>query len=161
MAEPKLEYRQLAERALLGVVREALALTARAGLPGEHHFYLTFRTDFPGVGLSSALKARYPSQMTIVLQNQFWNLSVGDTGFSVRLSFDGKVEQLTIPFASLTSFTDPHAKFGLRFEPRADESAAASAAVPASAKMGTDAPPEGENAGCATVVTLDAFRKKQ
>ncbi|MBE1236837.1 hypothetical protein IHV25_04120 [Phaeovibrio sulfidiphilus] len=108
-------YDQMVENALRGVVREALSITEKQGLPGFNHFYITFRTDHPGVLLPTRLKATHPHTMTIVLQNQFWDLSVYDEAFGVVLSFSGRREHLTIPFDSITAFVDPHANFGLQF----------------------------------------------
>jgi hypothetical protein len=103
--------------ALRGVAREALARTARDGLSGEHYFHVSFRTGAPGVLLPNHLVAKYPDEMLIVLQHQFWDLDVREQYFSVTLSFDSKPQAVTIPFAALTSFSDPSIKFGLRFDP--------------------------------------------
>src|SRR5690348_16029779 len=92
MSSNTLDYERLVDGALKGVVREALAMTARRGLPGTHHFYLTFKTAHPGVEISDALHARYPDEMTIVLQHQFWGLDVGEDGFGVTLSFSRSEE---------------------------------------------------------------------
>lgn len=108
-------YDQMVEHALRGVVREALSVTQTHGLPGANHFYITFRTDHPGALVSSRLKAVHPHAMTIVLQNQFWDLTVCDESFGVTLSFSGRREHLTVPFDSITAFVDPHASFGLQF----------------------------------------------
>lgn len=108
-------YDQMVERALRGVVREALHVTETQGLPGGSHFYITFRTDHPEVLISSRLKAVHPHSITIVLQNQFWDLTVYDEAFGVTLSFSGRREHLTVPFEAITAFVDPHASFGLQF----------------------------------------------
>ncbi len=118
-----LDYGRLVREALRDVPRQALRVAASEGLPGEHHFYLTFRTPHPGVGLSPGLRARYPDQMTIVLQHQFRDLAVGEDAFSVTLRFGGVLERVHVPFAALVAFADPAAKFALQFEP-APESAA-------------------------------------
>jgi len=112
-----LDYARLVREALRDVPRQALRIAAGEGLPGDHHFYLTFRTSHPGVALSPGLHARYPEQMTIVLQHQYRDLAVGEDAFSVTLRFGGAPERLHVPFAALVSFADPSARFGLQFEP--------------------------------------------
>jgi hypothetical protein len=116
MSDDALKYDRMVETALRGVVREALTLTAEHGLPGNHHFYITFRTDHPGVSLADYLRERFPGEMTIVLQLQFWGLKVEDDRFEVTLSFNDKPERLCIPFAAVTAFADPSVRFGLQFE---------------------------------------------
>ena len=116
-----IDYPTLLQGALRGVVRDLLARTASLGLPGEHHFYLTFRTDAPGVELPAGLRQRYPLEMTIVLQQQFWGLEVGDDAFSVTLRFGGAPQRVTIPLAALTAFVDPSVPFGLRLAEEAAE----------------------------------------
>lgn len=116
MDEPIISYERLVERALRGVLREALVMTVNEGLPGEHHFYITFRTGHPDVVMPSHLKALHPEDMTIVLQHQFWNLQVTDEWFSIELSFQGRREFMHIPFEAVTAFADPYAKFGLQFQ---------------------------------------------
>ena len=113
MAHDLFNYPGMVETALRGVVREALARAAREGLRGGHHFYVSFRSSAADVVLPDYLLAKYPDEMTIVLQNQFWGLEVRDHDFSVTLSFQNRPEQLTIPFAAVTSFADPAVKFGL------------------------------------------------
>ncbi|MFA7432063.1 MAG: ClpXP protease specificity-enhancing factor SspB [Rhodospirillaceae bacterium] len=162
MDEPIISYEELVERALRGVLREALQLTVRDGLPGQHHFYITFHTDHPGVRMPPSLKAMHPQDMTIVLQHQFWNLEVTNDWFQVELSFKGKPELLHIPFEAVTAFADPFAKFGLQFQIDLD---AASSALLDDEDIGdvedgdpaTTPPPVPSGA---KVVTLDAFRKK-
>ncbi len=117
-SESLLPYARWAEDALRAVVLDALGYAAEHGLPGEHHFYLTFRTDSPGVAIPGHLKARYPQEMTIVLQHQFWDLNVTEHTFEVGLSFSGIPERLLIPFDALTGFFDPSVQFGLKFELR-------------------------------------------
>jgi len=169
MADNQIDYEALVERALRGVLRQALNHAESKGLPGEHHFYITFRTDYPGAVVPPRLKASYPQEMTIVLQHQFWGLEIGDTSFSVTLSFANQLERLTVPFAAVTGFADPAVKFGLQFEGR-DGGAARVPSVPAASKAasaGRDtgnsdaaAPPAPKPPGTADVVTLDSFRKK-
>lgn len=116
MSTDMIRFDVLVQDALRGVVRKVLAEVARAGLPGEHHFYVTFDTTHAGVRVSSRVKARYPEEMTIVLQHQFWDLNVSETGFDVGLSFGGIPEKLVIPFAAVKGFFDPSVQFGLQFE---------------------------------------------
>jgi uncharacterized protein len=156
MAQDLLDYNEMVETALRGVVREALARTAREGLRAGHHFYLSFSTRAPGVILPGDLLAKYPEEMTIVLQHQFWGLDVREREFSVTLSFQNRPEQLTIPFAAVTSFADPSVKFGLQFEP-AGERLADTAALPAKIAADEAAKPERQ---AAEIVTLDKFRKR-
>ena len=130
MAETPLRYDLWVEQALRQVIRRALAHVARSGLPGEHHFYLTFRTTAPGVVLSDALRAQYPDEMTIVLQNQFWNLAIHEDGFEVALSFGGVRTTLGIPFHAVTAFADPGVNFGLQLKPFEPETEASAASGP-------------------------------
>ena len=116
MSEDPLDYERMVREALIEVPRRALRLAAREGLPGEHHFYVSFRTGDPGVSVSPSLRARHPEEMTVVLQHQYWDLAVGDDAFSVTLRFGGAPERLHVPFAALTAFADPAAEFGLRFD---------------------------------------------
>jgi hypothetical protein len=116
-----LKYDVMVERALRGVLRDALGLVAERGLPGEHHFYITFRTDQPGVEIPDRLRERYPSEMTIVLEKQFWGLEVGQESFAVTLSFADLPERLTVPFESVIAFADPSVRFGLQFDSGGEE----------------------------------------
>lgn len=116
-----LSYERMVEDALRGVLREALRLTAKQGLPGAHHFYITFDTTAPGVQIAASLKALHPNEMTIVLQHQFWDLIVEEERFGIALSFNGVQQHLSIPFAAVTAFADPHAKFGLQFHVEFEE----------------------------------------
>ena len=116
MSLDPLDYARLVREALLDVPRGALRFIAREGLPGEHHFYVSFRTTHPGVSISPSLRARHPEEMTVVLQHQYWDLAVGDDAFSVTLRFGGIRERLHVPFGALTAFADPAAEFGLRFD---------------------------------------------
>ncbi len=146
-------YDRMVEEALRGVVRQALGLAAEHGLPGDHHFYVTFETGHAGVRIPAHLKAQHPDEMTIVLQHQFWGLELVGDAFEVTLSFGGVSERLHIPMAAITGFADPSAKFGLQFQAiDGDAADAAPAAAPEPAAA------EGEETG--KVVTLDAFRKK-
>lgn len=187
MSKDVLRYDLMVQDALKGVVRKILTEAARDGLPGEHHFYVTFRTEAPGVRLSQRLREKHPDEMTIVLQHQFWDLSVGDHSFEVGLSFSGVPERLLVPFDAISTFFDPSVQFGLKFEAQGEpEDAATSAqnaepseAAPAPARIVpaakgkapaaeaaaamTKAEPaaEGDDSrGSAEVVSLDSFRKK-
>src|SRR3990170_1851837 len=121
-AEPTIDYEALAQDAMRGVVRTVLVQAAKTGLPGDHHFYISFDTAASGVVLSKRLKEKYPNEMTIVLQHRFWDLSVQDDGFEVKLTFDGIPERLVVPFAAIRVFFDPSVRYGLQFEdPDADQ----------------------------------------
>ncbi|HMO29460.1 ClpXP protease specificity-enhancing factor SspB [Enterovirga sp.] len=133
MSTDLIRYDLLVQEALKGVVRRVLTNAAREGLPGEHHFYISFRTDRPGVRLSPRLRERYPADMTIVLQHQFSGLAVNDQAFEVGLSFSGVPERLRVPFDALTGFFDPSVQFGLKFEPQEE-------AQPAGEAVQTTAP---------------------
>lgn len=111
-----IRYDLLAQEALRGVVRRVLVDAARDGLPGDHHFYISFDTRAPGVRLSQRMREKYPEEMTIVLQHQFWDLNVTEHTFEVGLSFGGVPERLLVPFSALKGFFDPSVKFGLQFE---------------------------------------------
>lgn len=157
----KLHYDRMMENALRGVVREALETAAATGLPGEHHFYITFRTEFPEVDIPARLKQRHPDEMTIVLQHQFWDLKVDADRFGVTLSFDRVHERLTVPYAAITAFVDPSVQFGLQFP----ASTPAPKAEPAPAKEVAKSDTKSDSAeptpdSGARVVALDAFRKK-
>jgi hypothetical protein len=174
MAEAGLDYQKLTQQALRGVVRSALEIAARQGLPGDHHFFIAFSTGAPGVNISSRLREKYPEEMTIVLQHQYWGLEVFQDRFQVKLSFNNTPETLVIPFAAVKGFLDPSVQFGLQFETgigagdtsRANASAVVAETTPAAADDAgpAEAPEsadEDEAAGdTAAVVSLDAFRKK-
>lgn len=167
MGLEELRYDKMVEEALRGVVRESLAFAAEHGLPGDHHFYITFRTHLPGVAVPDYARARHPDEMTIVLQHQYWDLDVDEAGFAVTLSFSGKSERLVIPFGAITGFADPSAKFGLQFqgipgqaddgdEDFEDEDSDGSTTAPEAGAV----PPAGGDDSDGKVVTLDRFRKK-
>jgi hypothetical protein len=168
MAEDLMRYDQLAQNALRGVVRDALRKVQKTGLPGEHHFYIAFNTRFPGVILSERIAARYPREMTVVLQHQFWNLVVTEELFEVELSFDNIPEKLVVPFNAVKGFLDPSVQFGLQFEVvQADGQKDGMQKPVVESKAPVEA--EGERAttedatsesGETKVVSLDAFRKK-
>jgi hypothetical protein len=113
----QIRYDLLTQKALRGVVRTVLTDAAKKGLTGDHHFYISFNTQADGVRLSQRILAQYPEEMTIILQHQFWDLSVSDDAFEVGLSFGGVPEKLTVPFEAINGFFDPSVQFGLQFEP--------------------------------------------
>jgi hypothetical protein len=186
MSDDLIRYDILTQDALRRVIRKVLEEVQRSGLPGEHHFFITFQTGFPGVRLSARMMERYPEEMTIVVQHTFWNLDVSDSAFEIDLSFDDIRERLRIPFDAIRGFYDPSVKFGLQFDvspmaalPKRESTDAApqkSANPPAAsgkpaakarpaltvAKPGAKTGDEGkkEEAG-AEVVSLDSFRKKK
>jgi hypothetical protein len=132
MTKDGLRYDRMVERALRGVVREAISFAVADGLPGAHHFYITFKTAAPGVDIGDILRARYPDEMTIVIEHQFWELTVTDEAFAVTLSFNNRPERLTIPFAAITAFADPSVKFGLQFQETSSEAPPQSSPQPGS-----------------------------
>jgi hypothetical protein len=189
MATDLIRYDLLAQDALRGVVRRVLTDAARDGLPGDHHFYVTFDTRAPGVRLSNRMREKYPQEMTVVLQHQFWDLIITEHTFEVGLSFGGIPERLLVPFEAVKGFFDPSVQFGLQFEVAGveDEQPASSgpkaasqsgesepAAKPARASVAPKAPakapvvaadapessPPAAPGGGAEVVSLDKFRKK-
>jgi hypothetical protein len=180
-----IRYDLLAQDALRSVLRNVLADTAKNGLPGEHHFYISFNTTADGVRISARLREQYPQEMTIILQHQFWDLTVSDDAFEVGLSFNGVPERLVVPLEAVKSFFDPSVEFGLQFETMGEQPAATAASekarekarpeaaensphaqpkptVPASAAPEppavTEQPDKPEGGG--EVVRLDRFRKK-
>lgn len=176
MPTDHIRYDVLARDALRGVVRRVLTDAATHGLPGDHHFYITFLSRADGVKLSPRLLAQYPQEMTIILQHQFWDLIVTEERFEVGLSFGGTPERLVVPFGAIKSFFDPSAKFGLEFEPseaqaEAETTPAAEPALPGQAgsdikdgaKTKSESEPDDEPTKPtegAEVVRLDRFRKK-
>lgn len=175
MADDQIRYDILAQEALRGVMRKVLTEVSRTGLPGNHHFFITFLTNAPGVRISSRLRERYPEQMTIVLQFQYWDLKVNETGFEVGLSFSDTPEKLEVPYSAVRGFYDPSVNFELEFDVKTDPVAAEpekpappalKAVKPApKAEPAAEKPEEGEEpatdpARGAEVVSLDAFRKK-
>jgi len=169
MATDHIRYDVLARDALRGVLRRVLADAAEHGLPGEHHFFITFLSTAEGVKLSPRLLAQYPEEMTVILQHQFWDLVVTEDRFEVGLSFGGIPERLVVPFNSIKSFFDPSVQFGLQFEPSDAATEAAATNLPAvPAPSGLPVPaPAAENQDQAAkpgegaeVVRLDRFRKK-
>ena len=171
MATDHIRYDVLARDALRGVLRRVLADAAEHGLPGEHHFFITFLSTAEGVKLSSRLLAQYPEEMTVILQHQFWDLVVTEDRFEVGLSFGGVPERVVVPFSAIKSFFDPSVQFGLQFEPQdtsagtraSDHAAVAAPPAPPSALPAPPAESASEPAKSgegAEVVRLDRFRKK-
>lgn len=174
----RFHYDALVDDALRSVVRRVLTQVAANGLPGSHHFYISFRSGDPGVQLPDYLRAKYPEEMTIVLQHQYWDLVIGEEAFEVTVSFNKQQEHIRVPFAALSAFVDPSVRFGLQFDRRdktaADGKPAAAPApptpLPAPDQRPADAKPDGAAAadGAPTapgdeatkVVKLDSFRKK-
>ncbi len=185
----RFHYDALVDDALRSVVRRVLLQVAEKGLPGSHHFYISFRSTDPGVELPDYLRAKYPEEMTIVLQHQYWDLIINDTWFEVTVSFNKQQERIKVPFAALSAFVDPSVRFGLQFDRRDKQagdkpegSAAAATPLPAPEKRPPLAAPAGQGAGqgaghdpaqpeaaadagkpedaAAKVVKLDSFRKK-
>jgi len=185
-----IRYDLLVQEALRSVVRKVLGDAARSGLPGEHHFNIAFKTQAPGVVIPPAVLQRYPDEMAIILQHEFWDLEVTNDAFAVSLNFSRKPERLTIPFDSITGFSDPSVPFGFKLEPRAANEPAKAPAPPREAARKTDpsaasvapaAAPTKANAAAsaksaepaakkadrpreaepAKVVSIDAFRNKK
>ncbi|MBD9446038.1 MULTISPECIES: SspB family protein [unclassified Rhizobium] len=169
MGQDHIRYDILAQDALRGVIRKVLSEVAATGrLPGEHHFFITFLTGAPGVRISQHLKAKYPEQMTIVIQHQFWELKITETTFEIGLSFSDVPEKLFIPFNAIRGFYDPSVNFELEFDvPLADSEelpAAEITAYPVASEKSEETPAaktDGEEKKPGSVVSLDAFRKKQ
>ena len=162
MPEDLMRYDQLAQNALRGVVREALRKVEKSGLPGDHHFFIQFNTRFPGVSIGERLHAKYPREMTVVIQHQYYNLVIYDERFEVELSFDNIPEKLIIPFASIKGFLDPAVQFGLQFEVAAEEveTVAKDKSKPEEQTSEGEAAAPDPEAEEQKVVSLDAFRKK-
>lgn len=142
MAVDHIRYDLLTQDALRGVIRTVLTDAAVKGLPGEHHFFITFDTRIDGVRLSARLKASYPEEMTIVLQHQFWDLTVGDDDFAVGLAFNGIPERLHIPFKAVKAFLDPSVQFGLQFGVDAEAGGGTDVGTATRAATGSPAPVE-------------------
>ncbi|MBW8903985.1 MAG: hypothetical protein JF566_08755 [Bradyrhizobium sp.] len=162
MATDHIRYDLLARDALRGVLRRVLTDAAEHGLPGDHHFFITFQSTAEGVKLSPRLLAQYPEEMTVILQHQFWDLVVTEDRFEVGLSFGGVPERLVVPFNSIKSFFDPWVQFGLQFEPSATKlpAVAAPVSLPVAAPVPENQDEPGKPGEGAEVVRLDRFRKK-
>jgi uncharacterized protein len=168
MAQDRLRYDRMIDDALRGVVRKALADVAERGLPGGHHFLITFKTHAPGVEIPDYLRERYPDTISIMLQYEFWDLEVDEKRFAVTLSFSDVQERLVVPLPAITGFVDPFAKFRLEFQAQdqgesavADRRERRTGAKPTEVPKAAAKESDGnEAAKSAEVVTLDAFRKK-
>ncbi|EAU40918.1 hypothetical protein FP2506_18559 [Fulvimarina pelagi HTCC2506] len=189
MSQDLIRYDVLAQDALRGVIRKVLGEVAKTGLPGEHHFFITFLTSAPGVRISSRLREKYPDLMTIVVQHQYWDLSVTENSFEIGLSFSDIPEKLLVPFSAVRGFYDPSVNFELEFDVRgaeaansdeAEETVSADDAKPSGGALSATPLPVREKAEAsasssadsenddeseeerpdAQVVSLDAFRKK-
>lgn len=154
MTDDYLNYPSLIDTAMRGMVRDVMKRVQAEGLPGEHHFYISYDTQHAGVRMSEQLRAKYPKNITIVMQHQFWDFKVDEQQFQVTLSFGGAPEKLTIPFAALTAFADPSIKFGLQFQVAPSDDV-----KPAEALNEQPADTSTED-GAAEIISLDAFRKK-
>lgn len=168
MARDVLRYDRMIEDALRSVVRDSLKKVAETGLPGNHHFYITFATGHDGVAMPKPLRAQHPEEMTIVLQHQYWDLEADEDSFSVSLSFNQARQHLHIPYAAITTFADPSVQFGLQFQARDAEDGADMAVgvdptkEPAASEADTQAEADVEaevDDGPAEVIALDSFRK--
>ena len=159
MAQDLFEYDKMVERALRGVVRDALQRAAEEGLRGAHHFYIGFSTEMPGVAVPDYLRGKYPGEMTIVLQHQYWDLEIGEESFSVTLSFQKQLERLTVPFAAIRSFADPSVNFALEFA-GPEVGSNDTARLPAAIEGTPDPQQEPEQKPAGEVVSLDRFRKR-
>ena len=155
MSSEPLNYPRMLQTALRGLVRSALAEVEREGMPGEHHFYIQFSTQHSGLSIPGFLLEQFPEEMTIILQHQFWDLTVGEEEFSVVLSFGGARHSLTVPFEAVTSFADPSARFALAIEELDRNGQEAAEEDPVTEEL----PVEGHSGPGAEVVDLDAFRK--
>ncbi len=166
--EDLMRYDQMAQDALRSVVREAIKRAAGQGLPGKHHFYITFKTLAEGVSIPKDLGQKYPDEMTIVLEHQYWDLAAADQQFSVTLRFAGSPKRLIVPYTAVTRFFDPSVRFGLQFDVAVSPNLVAVAVGDDNISHHADEPatsagddePTPPNGGGATVVRLDKFRKK-
>ena len=182
MTQETIDYPGMIDTAMRGVVREALIHVDKFGLPNEHHFFISFQTNYPGVSISPQLKSRYPEEITIVVQHQFWDLKITEKQFSIMLSFNNIPEKLVVPFDALTAFADPSIKFGLQFHGKRVASASNSShsghgdaeepvscpatgriphEKPSMAAFEEDAPSEDTKAANdEKVISLESFRKR-
>ena len=159
MSSNLIDYQELARQALQDVVRKVLVQTADQGLPGDHHFYLTFDTTHPGVEISPHVRNLYPEEMTIVLQYQFWNLMVDQDVFAVTLRFGGAKHRVSIPFEALTTFVDPAAEFGLNLD-LVDPPVESEDELEVGSSQPTASELDDAEGGGGDVVSIERFRKK-
>ncbi|MHA1558232.1 MAG: SspB family protein [Alphaproteobacteria bacterium] len=161
MSKDLMNYEKRLQNAMLQVVYDVLLLASKQGLLQKHHFYISFLTSYPGVIISEDLKEEYNDEMTIVLQHEFWDLSIKNGTFSVTLCFNSSQENITIPFNSITNFVDPSVKFGLQFNPNyTDESDDAPQVNTQSKKLQSTQKDKKVQHSNSKVVSLDSFRKK-
>ena len=162
MSEDVLDYSRLVDQAMQSVMRHALEVAAKEGLPGQHHFYLTLDTTHPEVEMSDSLRAEYPEEITIVLENQFWDLEIKKDHFSVTLNFGKTPHDLSVPFDAVTAFADPSVKFGLQFASKLEEKRTETPEASSSNQLPDDRPSgkEEKPQNSAEVVVLDSFRNK-
>lgn len=158
-ANRSIDYGNLMHRAMRGLIQQVLTRVAAEGLPGKHHFFITFDTMHPDVEIADWLSDRYPGEMTIVIQHWFDNLTVTDEGFSVTLNFGDSPEPLYIPFDAIRTFVDPSVEFGLRFENQEDDEEDADEEAPMQEMAEPEDEDEAPKKGAAQVVSLDSFRK--
>ncbi len=156
--EEAFRYDKMVERALRGVVQQALQEVVDDGVLDDHHFYITFSTEYPGVKIPDYLKERYPGEMTIVLQHQFYDLEVNAERFSVMLSFNNVPERLVIPLAAITIFADPSVNFALQFQPLGDEDEVDDEVHFEAEELSIDKQDKEKKKG--EVISLDSFRKR-
>ncbi len=156
---PTIDYETLVQESLRNVIKETLTTVAKDGLPGKHHFYISFKTDYPGVDIPDYLLEEYPEDITIVLQYEYWDLEVQSDSFSVTLCFNDVHERLNVPFGAVVSFVDPSVKFGLQFAPAELDEDAELVQLDRKKKSTKEAAVSVESDG-SNVVTLDAFRRK-
>ena len=154
-----INYGQLMHKAMRGLIQTVLTDVAENGLPGDHHFFITFRTDYDGVDIADWLRSRYPEEMTVVIQHWFENLIVDDDGISISLNFGDLPEPLRIPFDAIQTFVDPSVEFGLRFESHEDDEDEAEDEDGSEAPMAEDLEEEDAPKNDAEIVSLDSFRK--
>ncbi len=161
MNENYIDYQKLVKRALQGVVREILLIIEKDGLLGDHHYYITFRTTDEGVKIPARLLTQYPSEMTFVIQNKFWDLKITEDYFEIGLSFNQKPELLVIPFDAVTSIVDPSERFALQFEEPAEESEEEEETLLIEEPVTEDKPSTSKEKPeeSEKVVSIDAFRK--
>lgn len=162
MPEDLMRYDVMTQDALRGVVKAALKVAEKSGLPGDHHFYIAFKTRAEGVRMSERLRQKYPTEMTVVLQHQYWNLAVRDDEFEVELNFNEIPERLVIPFTAIKGFLDPSVQFGLQFESMNIEASVENtrSANPPAVEPPKRSEDQAASAEPPKVVSLDAFRKK-
>lgn len=157
-----MDYEVMVQEALRDVVKKAISYTAKNGLQGDHHFYVTFATEHHGVVMPDYLREQYGEEITIVLQYEFWDLSADNNGFHVTLCFDDAHEKLYIPYTALVSFVDPSVKFGLQFTPTTEDFSETGKTIKADKPTKPDKSTKKADSGEATsnIITLDSFRKK-